>query len=71
MADLVLDSTARACEHVAKGRPIVARQRQLITEVRARGGDSERAEDLLAAFERSLAIFEDDLAAILKKNGAA
>jgi hypothetical protein len=71
MADLLADRTACAQEHVTKGRGIVARQRQLIAELRARGGDSENAEDLLAAFERSLAIFEDDLAAIIKKNGGS
>lgn len=69
MADLAQDPTTLAHNHVTKGRAVVARQRQLITAIRARGGDSENAEDLLAAFERSLAIFESDLAAILKKNG--
>jgi hypothetical protein len=59
--------TALAHAHVIKGRRIVARQRELITEIAARGGDCESAQDLLAAFERSLAIFEDDLAAIIKK----
>jgi hypothetical protein len=59
--------SARAHRHVTQGRRIVARQRELITEIRDRGADSTSAEDLLSAFERSLAIFEDDLAAIIKK----
>ena len=54
-----------AHEHVTEGRRIVAKQRELIADLRACGGDSEKAEDLLSAFENSLMIFEDDLAAIL------
>jgi hypothetical protein len=64
MADLTTSRTVVAKHHVIKARGIVARQRQLIAEIRARGGDSEKAEDLLSTFERSLAIFEDDLAKI-------
>jgi hypothetical protein len=67
MADLPSDRTALAQDHVTSGRRIVARQRQLIVEIRARGGDCVKAEDLISAFERSLAIFEDDLASVLKK----
>jgi hypothetical protein len=67
MADLLTDRTARAEQHVTTGRRIVARQRELIGEIRARGADCADAEDLLSVFERSLAIFEDDLAAIVKK----
>jgi hypothetical protein len=68
MPDLTADRIALAQDHVTKGRRIVARQRQLIVEIRARGGDSENAEDLLGAFERSLAIFEDDLAWMQRKD---
>jgi hypothetical protein len=59
--------SARAHRRVTQGRRIVARQRELILEIRNRGADSRRAEDLLSAFEGSLAIFEDDLAAIVRK----
>jgi hypothetical protein len=62
---MLSDRKALASEHVTKGQHIVARQRKLIAEIRARGGECGEAEDLLSAFERSLAIFEDDLAAIL------
>jgi hypothetical protein len=69
MADLTVDCTALAQDHVTGAKSIVARQRALIAEIRARGRDSALAEDLLARFERSLAIFEDDLAEIVKQNG--
>jgi hypothetical protein len=58
------ESLAR--EHVTKARRIVARQRELIAEIKDRGGDFEEAEELLSAFRRSLAHFEDDLARIAK-----
>jgi hypothetical protein len=66
MADLT-DRTALAQDHVISGQRIVARQRQLIADIRVRGGDCAKAEELLSAFERSLAIFEDDLASVQKK----
>jgi len=53
MADLT-DRTALAQDHVIRGRRIITRQRQLIAEIRAHGGDCRTAEELLAAFERSL-----------------
>jgi hypothetical protein len=64
---MVSDGKALAQQHVTKARSIVARQRELIAEIRARGGDCEKMEDLLSLFERSLAIFEKDLAAITKE----
>jgi ATP phosphoribosyltransferase len=71
MADVTTTRTALAQHHVTRARDIIARQRRLIAEIRACGGDSEKAEDLLSTFERSLAIFEDDLAEIVKSNGDA
>jgi hypothetical protein len=68
MADLT-NRTALAHDHIIIGQCIVARQRQLIADIRARGGDCAKAEDLLSEFERSLAIFEDDLSIIQKPNG--
>jgi hypothetical protein len=53
---MVSDGKALAQQHVTKARSIVARQRELIAEIRARGGDCEKMEDLLSLFERSLAI---------------
>ena len=53
---------ALAREHVRKGRAIVARQRALIDRVRFADGATGKDEMLLALFERTLGIFEDDLA---------
>jgi hypothetical protein len=61
---------ALAIDHVERGRATVARQRRLITEIRDRRGDSSHAEELLATFERSLAIFEDDLRDIERRQRA-
>ena len=55
------DQIALAREHVVKGRAIVARQRALIEQIRARRSDPSQAEDLLVRFEASLRIFEEDL----------
>ena len=52
---------AIARDHVVKGRAIVARQRNLIAEIRAHRRDPALAEDLLVRFEASLRIFEQDL----------
>jgi hypothetical protein len=67
---VVLDRKS-ALESVTKARDIVAKQRELIAEIKARGGDCGNMEDMLWVFERSLAIFEDDLAAITKEQTPA
>jgi hypothetical protein len=64
---MVSDRKALAQQHVTKAQSIVARQRELIAAIRARGADCGTMEDLLSLFERSLAIFEKDLAAITKE----
>ena len=51
-----------ARKHATRGREIIARQRELIRAIRANRRDSAAAEDLLIQFERSLTIFEADLA---------
>ena len=56
-----------AIQHVERGRAIIARQRRIIDRLRALNGDVSIAEDLLGRFERSLAIFEDDLEALEKE----
>ena len=53
---------AQAEGHVQSGREIVLRQRKLIANLGAQGCDSRVAIELLGAFERSLKVFEDDLA---------
>jgi hypothetical protein len=54
---------ALATLHVERGRIIVKQQRDL-TKLRP---NTPGAFDLLAAFERSQAIFEDDLARFIKQ----
>jgi hypothetical protein len=51
------------------GRRIIERQRRLIDRLNEHGHDTAAAEDLLLAFERAQAIFEADLAAILRRGG--
>ena len=55
------DHKAFAEKHIDYGRRIVARQRQLIEEIRSRGSSTFESESLLAVFEDTLAIFEKDL----------
>jgi hypothetical protein len=58
-----------AKRHVLEGRRIVERQKRLIEFRRGRGLDTSQSEDLLRAFERSMASFEDDLADIVAESG--
>jgi len=51
-------------QRVIQARRMIMRQRQLIADVKACNGYHDREAELLAAFEKSLAIFEDDLATI-------
>jgi hypothetical protein len=62
--DTFKSRAALAEQNVDKGRRIVARQRQRIARLKARGGDCAQAEDLLSLFERSLAILEYNLEAV-------
>ncbi len=50
-----------ALRHVITGRRIIAAQQARIARLRAEGKDTTRAEQLLASYEDSLAIFEDHL----------
>jgi hypothetical protein len=52
---------------VAEARRIVERQRWLITKIKACNDDCAQEEELLSTFEKSLAIFEDDLANVISK----
>jgi hypothetical protein len=56
-----------AWRHVERGRVIIERQQALIARQRAFGHDAAMSESLLAAFERSQDIFEQDLRDIIKK----
>lgn len=55
----------QAARHVMEAKRIVARQRALIAKQKEGGRDTDAAEALLAQFERTLAIFEADLKAML------
>ena len=55
---------AMAQRHVREGRRIVERQRQLVLGQQQQGYDTTASESLLRAFERTLDVFESDLAAI-------
>ena len=56
---------ALADEHIAKGREIVARQEQMICDLRSRGLDTSTAERTLALFVRTLEAFEHHRRAIV------
>ena len=57
--------------HVVEGHRIVERQRQLIAKIKACNGYSVQAEELLSVFEKSLVIFQDDLARLSKQADGA
>jgi len=59
------DHLALADEHIAKGREIVARQKQVIQEFQARGLDTSTAEKTLALFVQTLEAFEQHKRAIV------
>ncbi len=50
----------KARRHVVEGRKIVARQRQLIADLKRKGLPTADAESVLRTFENNLAIFERD-----------
>jgi hypothetical protein len=52
---------AMAERHVRDGNAILQRQRNLIERRRGAGYSTDSSEELLARFETSQAIFEDDL----------
>lgn len=61
------EQLAMAERHVRDGRAIVARQRGLIERYRSRGHSTFASEELLSCFERTQAIFEDDLARLRRQ----
>ena len=58
---------AMAHRHVASGLEILDRQRHVIERMRALSLDVADAEDLLARFEQSQTIFEEDLSRLTKE----
>jgi hypothetical protein len=60
-----------AARHVSDGKRVVARQRALVTRLKAYGSSTLVAEQTLRTFLRSLAIFEDDLRQLQISRGRA
>jgi hypothetical protein len=61
------DRLAMAKRHVVEGRRIIEGQRQLISRLQSIRCSTAYSERILAEFERSQALFEDDLAEIEAK----
>jgi hypothetical protein len=61
-----LNRILSATRHVDRGHEIVARQRRIIARLRAQSFDTAAAEELLTRIEGSLAMSEEELAALVK-----
>ena len=57
----LVERIAMAQRHVAIGRDVIVRQRNVVAKKRDPGVDASFAQQLLARFEQSQAMFEDDL----------
>jgi len=57
-----LERRARTLRHIESGRRVIDRQRAIVAHKKALGLNSDVFENLLGAFERTQAIFEQDLA---------
>jgi hypothetical protein len=57
----------QATLNVSRSREQVARQREIIVELKTMGLDTKSAEDYLLYLERSLAIFESELMKIKRE----
>jgi len=64
-----IDYIVEAHRHVLVERAVLVRQRNLIAEMKANGGDAKRAEYVLAACELSLQEFENDLKRLTRVRG--
>jgi hypothetical protein len=62
-----IERYTEARRHVATGRSIIERQRALIERDQASGADTKSSEELLARFEASQMIFEEDLLRIRRE----
>jgi len=62
-----IDRYLEADRHVISGREVIRRQRDLIARKQADGRTTDDSEELLALFERTQTIFEDDLARITRE----
>jgi hypothetical protein len=57
--------------HVATGAALMARQKQIIAELKQRGVNASEAERTLAQLSACLRVFEDQWLAMLKKQNNA
>ena len=64
-----IDYIVEANRQVLVERATLVRQRDLIAEMKANGGDAKRAEYVLAACELSLQKFENDLKRLTRVRG--
>jgi len=60
------DPEDKALRRVINGRKLIAEQKLRIERFRAKGRDTAAAEQLLAEYERSQAIFENDLKKLIE-----
>ncbi|HET7850834.1 MAG TPA: hypothetical protein VFL51_17425 [Pseudolabrys sp.] len=58
----------QAGRHVALGQKIIERQRMLINNLKICHASTSAADEILLRFERSQAIFEDDLRRISRED---
>ena len=65
-----LEQLEQARRQVIEGRRIVEAQRERIDRFVMQGQDTREAQSLLHAYERALAIFEDEFVQIAKKVNA-
>jgi endonuclease/exonuclease/phosphatase family metal-dependent hydrolase len=54
--EMIMQHLTQAREHVALGERHIARQHEIIAEIKLRGADPKEVERLLAAFEQSQAM---------------
>jgi ABC-type ATPase involved in cell division len=62
------DKLSIARQRVENARATLDRQRALVADKKAQGMDAQASELLLATWERTLEVFENDLAALIKKS---
>jgi hypothetical protein len=62
-----LERYLEARDHVRSGKTVLQAQGDLIAKRKASGVNTAHSEDLLNAFERTQAIFEDDLERIVRE----
>lgn len=62
------DKIAAARKRVTESKEVVERQRATIAEKKVAGLDTKVSELLLGTLEKALAVFEDELASLIKRS---